>query len=367
MNATEVRNVVKNWLADRITGVDLGLPEYDDRKGIWRVALVTQQNGMEPVGEVRVLNGEVIFNSNLELVTKRIKRVEHKPKRESRNEPISFRPLPSRLILGDAAVVLADYPPDSVQLVFTSPPYFNAKPEAHESEGYDNYLSLLRDVFQKCHAVLSEGRFMVVNTSPVLIRRPHRGASSRRIPITFDIHAILDEIGFEFIDDIIWQKPEGAGWHLGRGRRFAADRQPLQYKAVTVTENVIVYRKRTDKLIDWNLKNHPDAAAIKASLIDDDYEKTNIWRIHPAHHKEHPAVFPDALAERVIRYYSFVSDMVLDPFAGTGTTGRVAGLLDRRFMMIEKSPMYFNTQLKDLDLLWHRPQVCDYEYFGSTI
>ena len=34
MNATEVRNVVKNWLADRITGVDLGLPEYDDRKGI---------------------------------------------------------------------------------------------------------------------------------------------------------------------------------------------------------------------------------------------------------------------------------------------------------------------------------------------
>ena len=367
MNATEVRNVVKNWLADRITDVDLGLPEYDDRKGIWRVALVTQHNGMEPVGEVQVLNGEVIFSSNLELVTKRIKRVEHKPKRESRNKPISFRPLPSRLILGDAAEVLADYPPDSIQLVFTSPPYFNAKPEAHESEGYESYLNLLRDVFQKCHTVLSEGRFMVVNTSPVLIRRPHRGASSRRIPITFDIHAILDEIGFEFIDDIIWQKPEGAGWHLGRGRRFAADRQPLQYKAVTVTENVIVYRKRTDKLIDWNLKNHPDAAAIEASLIDDDYEKTNIWRIHPAHHKEHPAVFPDALADRVIRYYSFVGDMVLDPFAGTGTTGRVAGLLDRRFMMIEKSPVYFNTQLKDLDLLWHRPQVCDYEYFGSTI
>ena len=50
---------------------------------------------------------------------------------------------------------------------------------------------------------------MVVNTSPVLIRRAHRGASSRRIPITFDIHTLLDEIGFEFIDDIIWQKPEG--------------------------------------------------------------------------------------------------------------------------------------------------------------
>ena len=57
MNATEVRNVVKNWIAGRITGVDLGLPEYDDRKGVWCVALVTQHNGTEAVGEVRVLNG----------------------------------------------------------------------------------------------------------------------------------------------------------------------------------------------------------------------------------------------------------------------------------------------------------------------
>ena len=88
MNAAEVRKVVENWLANRITGVNLGLPEYDDRKGVWCVALVTQHNGMEPVGEVRVLNGEVIFSSNLELVAKRIKHVEHKPKRESRNKPI---------------------------------------------------------------------------------------------------------------------------------------------------------------------------------------------------------------------------------------------------------------------------------------
>ena len=103
---------------------------------------------------------------------------------------------------------------------------------------------------------------------------------------------MLDTIGFEFIDDIIWQKPEGAGWHLGRGRRFAADRQPLQYKPVTVTENLVVYRKRTDNLIDWNLRNHPDPDAIRASLIEDGYERNNVWQLHPAHHKEHPAVFP---------------------------------------------------------------------------
>ena len=140
----------------------------------------------------------------------------------------------------------------------------------------------------------------------------------------------------------------------------------MQYKAVTVTENVIVYRKRTDKLIDWNLRNHPDPDAVQKSLIDDDYERTNIWKIHPGYHKDHPAVFPEALAERVIAYYSFVGDMVLDPFAGTGTTGRVAGRLRRRLLMVEKSQDYFNIQLSDPELVSYADQIINYDFFAGT-
>ena len=367
MSADAIREVVESWLDGRIKGVDLGLPEYDDRIDQWRVALLSSRNGRDPVGEVRVANGEVVFSTDLVLARRRCGRQSRPSSRGSRRHRITFRPLPSRIVLGDAVEALAEYPPGSVQLVFTSPPYFNAKPEYHESEGYTEYLEMLRKVFSRCHDLLSEGRFLVVNTSPVLVRRAHRNSSSRRIPITFDLHAVLDALGFEFVDDIIWQKPEGAGWHLGRGRRFAADRQPLQYKAVTVTENVVVYRKRTDKLIDWNLRNHPDASAIQASLIEDGYEKTNVWRLHPSHHKLHPAVFPEALAERVIRYYSFVEDMVLDPFSGVGTTGRVAGRLGRRFMMVEKNSSYFEVQCADQELLAHCPQILDFEFFASTI
>ena len=104
-----------------------------------------------------------------------------------------------------------------------------------------------------------------------------------------------------------------------------------------------------------------DRDAVRASLIDDDYERTNVWKIHPAHHSSHPAVFPDALAERVIRYYSFKDDMVLDPFSGTGTTGRVAGRLERRFFMIEKSPQYFQTQKMDAELQKYAPQVWEHK------
>ncbi|MDE2815661.1 MAG: site-specific DNA-methyltransferase [Chloroflexota bacterium] len=366
MTANDVRGIVLSWIHANIPEVSLGLPEFDDRLDQWRIALLAPHNGRDPVGEVRVANGQVVFSTDLDLAKERCR--QHLPAElEARTKhPITFRPIPSRIVLGDASEALADYPPGTVQLVFTSPPYFNAKPEYHESAGYGDYLDLLRDIFSKCHDMLSEGRFLVVNTSPILIRRAHRSTSSRRLPITFDLHAVLDELGFEFIDDIIWQKPEGAGWHLGRGRRFAADRQPLQYKPVTVTENVVVYRKRTDKLIDWNLRNHPDPDAIRASLIEDGYERTNVWQLQPAHHRQHPAVFPESLAERVIRYYSFIGDMVLDPFAGVGTTGRVAGRLGRRFFMVEKSLDYFELQCMDIDIQRFFPDILDFEFFAGS-
>ena len=168
---------------------------------------------------------------------------------------------------------------------------------------------------------------------------------------------------FEFVDDIIWRKPDGAGWHLGRGRRFAADRQPLQYKPVTVTEYVLVYRKKTDRLIDWNLRHHPDPEAVRQSLIGDDYAKTNVWEIAPSAKKGHPAIFPDELADRVIRYYSFVGDLVLDPFAGSGTVGRIADALGRRYVLIEKRADYFREAARGLRLSTAHPvDIDDLEY-----
>ena len=243
------------------------------------------------------------------------------------------------VLRGDCLDVLPTLGDSSVDLVVTSPPYFNAKPECHVSDTYGEYLAWLGDVFGACLRVVAEGRFMAVNTSPVLVKRSRRDEASRRLPITFDLHAVLDRIGFEFVDDIIWRKPEGAGWSLGRGRRFSADRQPLQYKPVTVTENVVVYRKRTDKLIDWNIRRVPKALRDE-SRIGGDYERTNVWELQPARRPDHPAVFPVGLAGRLVRYYSFKGDVVLDPFAGSGTTLVAALLLGRKPIGIEISPEF---------------------------
>jgi DNA modification methylase len=116
----------------------------------------------------------------------------------------------------------------------------------------------------------------------------------------------------------------------------------LQYKPVPVTEYVLVYRKHTERLIDWNIRTHPDQEIIQQSKIKDGYETTNIWRITPSHDKNHPAVFPEALASKVISYYSFVDDVVLDPFAGSGTVGLAAVKLKRRFVLIDQEPKYIS-------------------------
>jgi DNA modification methylase len=158
--------------------------------------------------------------------------------------------------------------------------------------------------------------------------------------VPFDFHRIFIEEGFEFVDDIIWQKPEGAGWATGRGRRFSADRNPLQYKAVPVTEYILVYRKKTDKLIDWFIRNHPDQKIVRSSKIADGYDVTNIWKLPPSYSKRHPAIFPVRLAEKVINYYSFREDVVMDPFAGTGTVGEAAIKNGRRFVLIDNDKDY---------------------------
>jgi DNA modification methylase len=343
----QAKEITLGWLReiDLHNAIELGLPEVDDRYHIWRVPLC-RDDKMTKIGEV-VINAyttEILPDKTTkpELIESRLLKKEavNILKKETNGQKYSISSLRNTVGQGDCTELLVEMPADSVDLIFTSPPYFNARPEYSEYEEYDQYLSKMRQVIRSCHRVLNEGRFFVLNVAPVLLRRANRNVSSKRIAVPFDFHRIFIEEGYDFIDDIIWVKPEGAGWATGRGRRFAADRNPLQYKAVPVTEYLLVYRKRTDLLIDWHIRNHPDKNVVQESKVADDYERTNIWRIQPNTNSKHPAAFPLELAQKVIKYYSFKNDVVLDPFAGSGTTGAAAAGLGRRFVLFEINPEY---------------------------
>ena len=151
---------------------------------------------------------------------------------------------------------------------------------------------------------------------------------------------MMEDIGFEFLEDIIWKKPDGAV--INRNGGFYRHRKPLAYKPNIVTEYILVFKKPSKKLLDYFIKNE--------SLVGDGYERTNVWEIHPETNSKHTAPFPLGLAERVITYYSYENDLVFDPFIGSGTTAVAAKKLGRNYLGFEIHQEYVDMANERLDI-----------------
>lgn len=249
------------------------------------------------------------------------------------------------VVHGDVQEILKYVPDESVHLTFTSPPYYNAR-DYSIYQSYDEYLKILENIFKEVHRVTKDGRFFVLNTSPIIIPRISRAHASKRYPIPYDVHPLLVKMGWEFIDDIVWLKSEASVKNRNAG--FLQHRKPLAYKPNAVTEMLMVYRKKSDKLIDWNIQQY-SWDKVKKSKVLDKYETSNVWRIDPTFDKIHSAVFPIELCNRVVKFYSFIGDLIFDPFAGSGTLGRAALNLNRHFFLTEKEPKYINRIKEELN------------------
>ena len=261
-----------------------------------------------------------------------------KTKRENElPHPETYSYLKNVVVNADVREALLAVPDESVHLTFTSPPYYNAR-DYSIYPSYDAYLKFLAGVFKETHRITKEGRFLIVNTSPIIIPRVSRAHSSKRYPIPFDLHHYLVKMGWEFIDDIIWLKPEYSVKNRVGG--FHQHRKPLGYKPNSTTEYLMVYRKETTRLLDWNMRSYSQEI-VEESKVKGEYETTNVWRIDPKFDKVHSAVFPIELCKRVIQYYSYKNDLIFDPFGGSGTVGRTAKSLDRNFFLTEKDYEYF--------------------------
>lgn len=295
-------------------------------------------------------------NETIQAVIKKAYFSSWKTSKDRLKHPKCYDYLKNVVVFGDVRNTLKEIPDESFHLTFTSPPYYNAR-DYSIYPSYKSYLSFLKEVFKLTHDKTKEGRFLIVNTSPVIVARISRQHSSKRYPIPFDLHHILTNIGWEFIDDIVWVKPEASVKNRNAG--FLQHRKPLAYKPNARTEYLMVYRKQTDKLIDWNIKQY-DWQTVQSSKVADNYESSNVWEIDPAFNKVHSAVFPFELCKRVIEYYSFKGDLVFDPFAGSGTFGRAAKQLSRRFFLTEANEEYFEymktlVKKNDYELLGESP------------
>ena len=275
-------------------------------------------------------DNEVINKANAFYNFTKGKNVKEKNKSAVNSSPMRLIPM---LLVGDAEKTLSILPDNSVQLIFTSPPYYNAR-EYSDYTSYEAYLEKMKSVLLALHRVLEDGRFIIINVSPIITKRLGREFESIRYPIHYDFHRILTATGFHFIDEIQWIKPEPSVPDRISGYRQT--RKALSYKPNCITESIMVYRKNADFLLDQNMKQNKDYDRHE----DEDIDTSNCWYIAPSRDKNHPAVFPEELVRKVLKYYSFEGDTVLDPFAGSGTTGRVARSMNRVPIMCEINKDY---------------------------
>lgn len=229
---------------------------------------------------------------------------------------------------------------ESLDLVVTSPPYYNAKPYS-QYNSVVSYMDEMEEVFTLVFEKLKKSRMCVINISPVLISRANRNSQSYRIPLPFYYVPMMEKIGYEFLEDIIWKKPDGAV--PNRNGSFYRHRKPLAYKPNIVTEYILVFKKPAPFLLDKVLKND--------SLVEDGYERNNVWEINPDTSNWHPAPFPSALVEKIVQYYSYEGDLVYDPFAGSGTTGKVCKKMGRQWIMSEINQSYCSKIINDISKL----------------
>ena len=246
----------------------------------------------------------------------------------SASEVASHRAL-DKLIVGDARH-MDEVPPSSVALVVTSPPYFAGK-EYEESLGekgipatYLKYLDLLREVFGECVRKLEPGGRIAVNVAN-LGRRPYRSLSA-------DVIGILqDDLRLLLRGEIIWLKQRGSSGSCAWGS-FQRPGNPVLRD---LTERVIVASKgRFDRAMPPKLRARQALPSESSMTREDFMENTlDVWEIPPesATRVGHPAPFPIELPARLIELYTYRGDLVLDPFAGSGTSAVAAVRAGRHF------------------------------------
>ena len=262
------------------------------------------------------------------------------------------------IMRGDCLKSMKSIDSDSAVLAFTSPPYHNAvnygehvskmskKIERWERKdtSYQLYQQFLSARFEELLRIVKPGGHSVVNISPV-------AWDGKRIALPFHFVSWMERIGWQFKEDIIWEK------EVVRDRRSGVLMQhpyPGYYYPSLAAEYVLVFQKTADSKKHNNIYHHRSQDEKEKNKINlDDYQSLskNIWKIRPVapQENEHPCPFPKELARRVIEFYSYKNDTVIDIFAGSGITNIVAEQLDRCHIGLETEEKYIQLALSHFD------------------
>lgn len=259
---------------------------------------------------------------------------------------------------GDCLKVMQSLPDDEIILAFTSPPYFNAiNYEGHVKKlnneiehwerkevSYEEYKQFLIERFRELYRIMRPGGHNIVNISPTAWK-------GERTPLAFHFVKWMEEIGWKFKEDIIWEK------EIARDKRSGVLLQhsyPGYYYPSLVVEYNFVFQKPAKKKKENNIywfrtKEEKEKNKIDLTNYQGEMSK-NAWKIRPVAPQEniHPCPFPVELAERFIQLYSYEGDTVIDIFAGSGQTCLAAINLGRKYIGIDTVKLYIDYTIEKI-------------------
>ncbi len=232
----------------------------------------------------------------------------------------------NKIIQGDVLKVMRQIPDNSIHLAITSPPYNVGKEYDNHNDkmDYQEYLNWLNDVWKETQRVLVPGGRFALNIAPTGIKD--------FVPIHHDFTNQLRKLEMKFRTEIIWYKQT-----MLKRTAWGSWKSPANPHIVPSWEYILVFSKNGDKL--YGDPKDADITAEEFKEFSDGF-----WEIQPERQRNgHPAPFPEDLIYRLIKFYSYKGNVILDMFGGTGTVAVVSHKIDRKFIHIDISKEYCKT------------------------
>ena len=228
-----------------------------------------------------------------------------------------------KIICGDVLEVMAQIPDNIVHLAVTSPPYnLNINYDTYKDDlAYEEYLNWTKKVWEQTKRVLVPGGRFALNIAPTSIKNFR--------PIHHDFSNQLRDIGMIMRTEIIWYKQT-----MRRRTAWGSWKSPANPHIVPSWEYVFLFSKGS-----WTL----DSDSKDADITADEFMRFSdgFWYIPPeSQRRGHPTPFPEELIYRLIKFYTYKGNAVLDMFGGTGTVAVVAQKTERHFIHIDISSKY---------------------------
>ncbi len=269
-----------------------------------------------------------------------------------------------KIINGDSRQ-MAELPDNSVHLAITSPPYWQLKDYGTDNQigfhdSYENYINNLNLVWKECYRTLHNGCRLCVNIGDQFARAVYYGRY-KVIPIREEIIKFCENIGFDYMGAIIWQKVTTSNT-TGGGVQMGSYPYPRNGILKLDYEFILVFKKLGDS---------PKPSKEQKELSKMTAEEWNTffaghWNFAGARQSRHMAMFPEELPRRLIKMFSFVDETVLDPFAGSGTTALAARNTDRNSVGYEINPAFIPIIKEKLEVHQKDLNGTTYEFLQQT-